>query len=446
MPVDDDIGAEVRAFEPWRCAKTERARALVREIARHLEGEEEHRGWRRRARRPEDQKAFEATVESLVCDLAHLRLSSAPDAPTRLAITRDKAFLSSGPRRYRAPPFSKPLLDILDRMHTLEHLVQRIGDRSCHAHVYTEEFGQTRPRQATTIEPGPVLLWRVAHHGVTFEDLGVDPGGEVIILRRAREDRWDIASPIDYAETRETRRYREELRRLNAWYAAADIEVLGLPHLDAGDRHLRRVFTYGSFRSGGRLGGSAFWLSMERGLRLARARICGEPVVSLDFNSLYPRLLYARAGAAAPEGDLYSFLGLWPYRRGIKRLLNARLFDRGPRRSKPRRTPKEIREGSQLYPDDVSIAELLKIVEEAHRPIARYFGSGVGHELQFVESTILVRVLLELQGAGVVALPVHDCIVVPRSAAALARETIATVTKEEVGVAIPVTVEIAEEV
>jgi hypothetical protein len=444
MPTENNE-VEVRPFEPWRCARTERARALVQEVARHLEAEEDHRGWRHRARKPEDQRTFEEIIEALVCDLVHLHLSRAPDAPSRLTITRSKRLLASGPPRYRAPVFSEQLLAILDHLHILGHLVQRIGDRSCHAHVFTEEFGETRPRQATTIEPGPVLLGRVVHHGVTFEDFGIDPRGEVVILRRARTDRWDTASPIDYEETPQTKRYRQEMKQLNAGNATADIVVLDLPHIDASDRHLRRGFTYGSFTSGGRLAGG-FWPNMPRDLRLSRLRIGGEPVVSLDFSSLNPRLLYARAGVPAPEGDLYAFPGLEQFRPGMKRLLNARLFDRGPRPRKPMRTPEEVRDGVQLYPEHMSVGELLKIIENVHRPIAHYFGTGIGHELQFIESQILVRILLELQGAGVVALGVHDCVLVPRSAVSLARETMAAVTTAETGVVIPVTIDAAEEV
>jgi hypothetical protein len=203
---------------------------------------------------------------------------------------------------------------------------------------------------------------------------------------------------------------------------------------------LRRAFTYGSFRSGGRLAGG-FWLNLERDLRLSRLRIGGERVASVDFDNFNPRLLYARAGATPTMADLYCFPGLEKYRRGMKRLVNARLFDLGERKSKPKRTAKEIREGVRLYPEGMSIGDLLKIVETAHRPIVHYFGTSIGHELQFVESKLLLRILLELQGLGVVALPVHDCVMVARSAVPKAMEVMASVTMEEVGISMPVTVE-----
>jgi hypothetical protein len=141
-------------------------------------------------------------------------------------------------------------------------------------------------------------------------------------------------------------------------------------------------------------------MNLERNLRLSRLRISGERIASLDFSGLYPRLLYAREGKTPPHHDVYSFAGLGDYRAGMKRLINARLFDGGPRKSKPKRTAKEVHEGVQLYPEHMSIGELLRIVEDAHRPIAHYFGTGIGHELQFVESQVLTRILLELGRMG----------------------------------------------
>jgi hypothetical protein len=448
MPTDnEDAEVEVRRFEPWRYAKTERARALVREIIGLLDAEKQARRDRTkptRAQKPIERVAREAAVEALACDLAHLRLSAAPDAPERLTVPLSNGVLAGGPPRYRAPALTKQLRGILNQMHALGILVLRIGDRSCHAHVYTDEPGRMRPRKMTTVEVGPALAERIKRHGLVFGDLGLDAEGEVIILKRAKEDRWDTADWINYEETPETRRDREELRRHNAWLASAHIEVLDLPHIDASDRHLRRVFTRASFCSGGRLAGG-FWMNMERDLRLTRLRIEGERVASIDFNNFYAHLLYAKEEVAAPQGDLYSFPGLEAYRRGMKRLFSARLFDEWARKSKPKRTPKEIREGVQLYPDDVNIGELLDILSAGHRPIARFFGSGIGHSLQFVESEVLMRILRELERAGIVGLPIHDCVIVARCAAQETKEIMAKVTREATGVCIPVSVEFSDE-
>jgi hypothetical protein len=52
----------------------------------------------------------------------------------------------------------------------------------------------------------------------------------------------------------------------------------------------------------------------------------------------------------------------------------------------------------------------------------------------FIESEILVDVLLRLIDVGVTALPVHDAIIVPESKAAMAKETMLSVFRARTGV------------
>jgi hypothetical protein len=68
---------------------------------------------------------------------------------------------------------------------------------------------------------------------------------------------------------------------------------------------------------GGRLFGG-FWMTMERDERFRLLRIAGEPVVNVDFSSLFPRLAYVRARAAQPDADLYDVAGDGSCREGWK--------------------------------------------------------------------------------------------------------------------------------
>ena len=49
--------------------------------------------------------------------------------------------------------------------------------------------------------------------------------------------------------------------------------------------------------------------------------------------------------------------------------------------------------------------------------IRTYLGTDAGPELQFYESEIITAVTHSLLGLGIVALPVHDAVIVPRSRA-----------------------------
>ena len=436
-----------RAFDPWRFAKSEKARSLVDDVAAIVDAYERAACPRERARRETDQATFEETLERIVLDVAHLQLSRVPGSRRRLQISRSKAYLC-GPARYAAPARNGQLPKVLDLLVGAGLIEQTLGDRSKYRLVVTDEFGQLRDRRKTTIAPSGMLKRLLVEYGITFADIGYFSGGELIVLKEARKGRWHSPVAIDYEDDAVTNRLRSNMAKLNGWLSIARIicaeQYEGeLCYIDLSDRCLRRVFTCGDFAHGGRLAGG-FWMSLKRHLRLSRLRIDGEPVVSLDYSSMYPRLLYAREGVRPAMEDLYQLDGLEAYRRGMKRLLNARLFDLGPRKRKPKRTPQEIREGVQLFPPDRSIKELLSELTAAHEPIAHNFGTGVGHELQFVESTILMEVLRRLEGLGVSALPVHDCVVVPRSKSETARAVMRDASEAISGTAIPVSVEKVE--
>ena len=56
--------------------------------------------------------------------------------------------------------------------------------------------------------------------------------------------------------------------------------------------------------------------------------------------------------------------------------------------------------------------QVLELIKAHHALIVSLFGTGIGHYLQFLESQLLVNVLLRLAQRKIVALPLHDCIVV----------------------------------
>ena len=50
-----------------------------------------------------------------------------------------------------------------------------------------------------------------------------------------------------------------------------------------------------------------------------------------------------------------------------------------------------------------------------HSGIAHRFYRGIGHYLQYIESQILIKVLLGLKDLGIHALPIHDAVLVGRT-------------------------------
>jgi hypothetical protein len=118
--------------------------------------------------------------------------------------------------------------------------------------------------------------------------------------------------------------------------------------------------------------------------------------------------------------------GLERYRYGVKQVLNALLAaDQMPQRF-PVGTRGDI-------PKQHSFRSVLVAIENHHGPITPLFGTGRSLRLMYLESCILVAILLRLRDLGVVALPIHDCLLVSQEDRVIAREVMTTTFKEMLG-------------
>jgi hypothetical protein len=384
-----------RFFDPWRIPVSPRARAVVEDVLNQVRRFEAHRLPRARKRKAKDQVIFEATVTAIVCDLIHAELRQAG----KIAISRSNRVLGRK-SRYRPPALGKTLPTILDMLSApeMDFVEQHIG--------FGRRFGSN---QMTLAQAGSRLVTRVREYGISELDLGRSSGEEIIILKELNPGERAGSRYAEYEETADTSRMRTELELINDWLAAADIEVDGpgmATWVNTSQRRLRRVFTRGSFETGGRLFGG-FWQEMKKKDRQEYLIIEESSTVELDFGQMGPRLLYGLCGAVPPEGDAYTFPEYpapLPFRAGFKKLFNALLFTEKPLARKPKET-------SRLLPN-APISDLVDVIRRHHQPIAHTFETGVGHRLQKLESDILIRVLLALREMGIVGLPIHDAIIV----------------------------------
>jgi len=132
--------------------------------------------------------------------------------------------------------------------------------------------------------------------------------------------------------------------------------------------------------------------------------------VELDYGQMSLLLLYARAQAQdhMPSGDLYDLSehGIpVTCRPGIKKVMQAII--NSPK--VPRRLPKGSREH---FPSRINLRDILSAVEKKHPVIFPLMTSGIGMQLFRKESDILVEVLEALRSQAIVALPVHDAVIV----------------------------------
>jgi hypothetical protein len=62
------------------------------------------------------------------------------------------------------------------------------------------------------------------------------------------------------------------------------------------------------------------------------------------------------------------------------------------------------------------------MIEQKHAPLMPLFGTGIGYQLMYFESEMLITVVSYLFQNGIVALPLHDAVLVGRSNARAARD------------------------
>ncbi|OGU22264.1 MAG: hypothetical protein A2580_07510 [Hydrogenophilales bacterium RIFOXYD1_FULL_62_11] len=429
MTVDtnDQQDTRDRPFNPFRIAHSETAKTVVADVLNQLQNYEGRFKLRQRARRPTDQKTFERIVETAVCDLVHRELTH-PGGWA--AIPLSKQVLSSKDR-YRSPVLSKALPEVIKRMSSPE--MSFVEFEKGH---HSRQSNSDKPSRQSVIRAGKRLRARIQDSKLCLSDLGLDKYEETIILRK-KDELSKKSLSLRYQDDAHTCMHREQVLRINDWLEQADIgfdhaDNTGRP-VDVNSRRLVRIFNNGSFQQGGRLYGG-FWIPLSQQQRLDGIVINGCSAVSLDFGQMAARTLYGMAGVTPSFDDAYKVPGLEKHRNTVKTVFNSMLH------ASTRHTRLPIGSRGQL-PRGVGADEVINAITAFHSPIKDYFYSGRGMEVMFKESQILVEVLLRLIDEGVVALPIHDAIIVSEEDANIARRTMLDVFYEHTGVAGQVEVE-----
>jgi hypothetical protein len=121
---------------------------------------------------------------------------------------------------------------------------------------------------------------------------------------------------------------------------------------------------------------------------------------------------------------------LTDYRDGVKGALNTLLFAGGDRV----RLPTDIK--AEL-PPRWTMRKVRSAIVEKHPMLGDVIERGRGLSLMFTESQVLVALLLKLLEDGIVALPMHDEVMVAQSHAEAARQTMEDVARNVVGFPVP---------
>ena len=167
---------------------------------------------------------------------------------------------------------------------------------------------------------------------------------------------------------------------------------------------LKRIFSKNNLRLHGRFYGG-WWQSLPGKYR-PHITIDGYKTSECDYSTMSLRLLYAKENIIIDDDiDLYN-LGqkhTKQQRDLVKTYVNAIINDENNRF----RLSKE-----DLKVLNMTHQQLKEAVNKAHNKISKYFGTGIGLELMYLDSVIAEDVMLSLLREGVVVLPIHDSFIV----------------------------------
>lgn len=191
---------------------------------------------------------------------------------------------------------------------------------------------------------------------------------------------------------------------------------------------LRRIFSHGSMRKGGRFYGN-FGQRLPKDDRVHLTIDC-LPTIEIDYSGLHPTMAYHLEGLDPPSDDPYD-IGIWStpeeklvHRPIIKGFFNAMLNDEDGVAILSRSEAKKLGIGS---------AELRRQIVKAHPAISHRFDSGFGMMLQYEDSCLAEKILLRLLTKGICCIPVHDSFIVQIIHAQTLRQTMFDVYFERFG-------------
>ena len=406
-----NIDERDRSFSPYRIpydVGDNIAQIIVNNVLNQIRNYELFKGLRRRSRRKSAHNNLMAAITALVCDLMHRAVTSEKGAG-RIHLSRRTTVKQKN--RYQSAFEGRPTVEALDILTAPEMGFAELAER-----------GDYYAGRQTAYKAGPSLLNLIDDHKIVPEDMTLSDDEEIVILKSAKPTQDDLKAAhenrarwLDYADTDRSNGYRDEMRRINAYLRHADIDYSGGKFVDLTNRRQRRYFNNASFTEGGRLFGG-FWLNGLRAKQRKHISIDDCGVVEVDFRSMMPSLAYANQGLSLPARgpieavtgpDAYNIPGLDQWRTGVKRIFGALMFAQKPLA----RWPKGVRE-ENFKGCDMRLPEIVSAIKTYHPALDSLWERGLGHHFHFMESEIIVDVLLECIERNITALQVHDGLVV----------------------------------
>ena len=229
---------------------------------------------------------------------------------------------------------------------------------------------------------------------------------------------------VDYEETPLTRQMRKTVKEYNALLLDTNIaipfksdvvkEYLKETVVDFANNTYHRIFNNNSFESGGRFYGP-WWQSINSELRKL-ITFNNKKTIELDYSSLHIHLLYSKEGIDYHElygkkADPYLLKGYGKrYRTVIKRAFLIALNMQTPKNFSQTVAYTLREEG--IFKKDISYKDILSQFFTLHPKIKKYFFTGIGTELQYIDSCITDSIVRRMCKLNIPLLGVHDSFIV----------------------------------
>jgi hypothetical protein len=203
---------------------------------------------------------------------------------------------------------------------------------------------------------------------------------------------------------------------------------------------LKRIFNEGDrsdfhWNMGGRLyaiGESHYqWLKKEKRLDI---KINQEPVVEIDINASFLRILHGLLSYELPTGeDIYAMEEV--HREVVKSWFKCTLGHTGFHNKWPPKAIESIQKAEIKRPKSLTYKSLKPLIFKKYPVLSDWPNCGIRwSRLMYEESEGIIEVMRHLNNHNVPALPVHDSLIVPSSARELTEATFRTVFEHRFGV------------
>ena len=357
---------------------------------------------RERKRTASAQKHFEHAIE---CLMKNLWLGTVIHPEYEAGIHRRSNWYSEKPQ-YRDPDLTyKQAIAAYDGMVATDFIrVARDG-------FFDRDTG--RSDVTKVIATDKLLQVLEGLDGNPFKEVKPVLDKECILLRDRTNDQRVL---IPYDNDKTTNEMRENLITINKCLARhwPDLRITNDDYtqlqerlrldedkspIDFSKRILTRIFSNGRFDNGGRFY-RAWWHNVPSEYR-KYITIDSERTCEYDYSQLNPHMVYFRKGAKMGDEVAYGRVFDGEHRDLVKEAFNAMIQASTELTHKPRKL--------DLSEVDLDWASLKQAILDAHKPIADVFFHGHGNELQYTDSCIAEKVMLQfIKSDDAPVLPVHD--------------------------------------